>query len=314
MNVEPWSTVAQGAAGAVVKGIQYLLRAQGHQLAADGAFGPITKAAVSAVQTAKGLPVDGVVGPVTWPYLVVASGMGSTGEEVRAVQQFGLLRSPGDTLLAIDGKFGPLTKERIEFFQESWGLALDGVAGRETWSFLSTLVPGPRPWPLVKPGATQATNWRVLAAQHLLRAHGASIVADGVFGPASAAAVNAFQQTLRNDRDLLDDRAAGLAGAHRDDQGRRARRGGAGAADAPGRRPRRRRGVRCADRCGRARFPEGVPSAGRWNRRAEDLAGPRRAAVRLTRRQPLPASEAHVANCASPGRARPRRSSGTPLR
>jgi len=199
MNVEPWSTVAEGASGVVVKGIQYLLRAQGHQLAADGAFGPITKAAVSAVQTAKGLPVDGVVGPVTWPYLVVASGVGSTGEEVRAVQQFGLLRSPGDTLLAIDGKFGPLTKERIEFFQESWGLALDGVAGRETWSFLSTLVPGPRPWPLVKPGATQATNWRVLAAQHLLRAHGASIVADGVFGPASAAAVNAFQQTLRND-------------------------------------------------------------------------------------------------------------------
>jgi peptidoglycan hydrolase-like protein with peptidoglycan-binding domain len=198
MNVEPWSTVAQGAQGVVVKGIQYLLRAQGHQLAADGAFGPITKAAVSALQNAKGLPVDGVVGPVTWPSVVVTSGVGSTGEEVRAVQQFGLLRSPGDTLLAIDGKFGPLTKERVEFFQESWGLALDGVAGRETWSFLSTQLPGPRPWPLVKPGATQATNWRVLAAQHLLRAHGASIVADGVFGPASAAAVTAFQQTLRN--------------------------------------------------------------------------------------------------------------------
>jgi len=198
MNVEPWSVVAVGASGAVVKGIQYLLRAQGHQLAADGAFGPITKAAVSALQTAKGLTADGVVGPVTWPYLVVPSAMGSTGEEVRAVQQFGLLRSPGDTLLAVDGKFGPATKERIEFFQESWGLTLDGVAGRETWSFLSTQVPGPRPWPLVKPGATQATNWRVLAAQHLLRAHGASIVADGVFGPASAAAVSAFQQTLRN--------------------------------------------------------------------------------------------------------------------
>jgi len=197
MNVEPWSTVAEGAEGAVVKGIQYLLRAQGHPLAADGAFGPITKAAVSAMQTAKGLPVDGIVGPVTWPYLVLASGVGSTGDEVRAVQQFGLLRSPGDTLLAVDGNFGPLTKERIEFFQESWGLALDGVAGRETWSFLSTQVPGPRPWPLVKPGATQATNWRVLAAQHLLRAHGASIVADGGFGPASAGAVNAFQQTLR---------------------------------------------------------------------------------------------------------------------
>jgi peptidoglycan hydrolase-like protein with peptidoglycan-binding domain len=37
----------------------------------------------------------------------------------------------------------------------------------------------------------------VLAAQHLLRARGASIVADGSFGAASGAAVQAFQQTLR---------------------------------------------------------------------------------------------------------------------
>ena len=71
------------------------------------------------------------------------------------------------------------------------------MAGPETWSFLSTFMPGPRPWPLVKQGATQATNWRVLAAQYLLRAHGSGIVADGAFGPASGAAVQAFQQTLR---------------------------------------------------------------------------------------------------------------------
>jgi len=37
----------------------------------------------------------------------------------------------------------------------------------------------------------------VLAAQYLLRAHGSSIVADGAFGPASGAAVKAFQQGLR---------------------------------------------------------------------------------------------------------------------
>ena len=49
----------------------------------------------------------------------------------------------------------------------------------------------------MKKGATQSTNWRVLAAQHLLRARGATIVADGSFGPASGAAVQAFQQNLR---------------------------------------------------------------------------------------------------------------------
>jgi len=49
----------------------------------------------------------------------------------------------------------------------------------------------------VKQGATQETNWRVLAAQYLLRVHGAGITADGIFGPASGAAVQAFQHTLR---------------------------------------------------------------------------------------------------------------------
>lgn len=197
MNVEPWTTVGTGAEGPVVAGIQYLLRAREHVVAPDGSLGPATAAAVTAFQSSEGIAADGVVGPVTWPRLVVPTGQGSTGDAVRAVQQFGLLRSPGDEPLVVDGEFGPLTKERVEFFQESWGLTLDGIAGRETWSFLSTAVPGPRPWALVKQGSSQATNWRVLAAQHLLRHHGAAIVADGVFGPASGAAVQAFQQTLR---------------------------------------------------------------------------------------------------------------------
>ncbi|WP_194411343.1 peptidoglycan-binding domain-containing protein [Microbacterium cremeum] len=199
MNIEPWTTVGTGAEGPVVSGIQYLLRAQGHAVVVDGDYGPVTAAAVAAFQAVEGIAADGVVGPVTWPRLVVPSGPGATGDAVRAVQQFGLLRSPGEDPLLVDGVFGPLTKERVEFFQESWGLTLDGVAGRETWSFLSTAMPGPRPWALVKQGSSQATNWRALAAQHLLRHHGAAIAADGAFGPASGAAVQAFQQTLRTD-------------------------------------------------------------------------------------------------------------------
>jgi peptidoglycan hydrolase-like protein with peptidoglycan-binding domain len=197
MNVEPWSTVGPGSSAAIVPGIQYLLRAHGHAVAVDGAYGPATAAAVSAFQTAQGVPSDGIVGPITWPRLVIAVQQGSTGDAVRAVQQFGLARSPGEDPLIVDGDFGPITKERVEFFQGSWGLSLDGVAGRETWSFFSTFVPGGRPWALVKQGSSQATNWRVLAAQHLLRAHGATIAADGAFGPLSGQAVQAFQQTLR---------------------------------------------------------------------------------------------------------------------
>ncbi|MDT0142974.1 peptidoglycan-binding protein [Microbacterium sp. PRC9] len=197
MNVEPWSTVGPGSSAAIVPGIQYLLRAHGHAVVVDGDYGPATAAAVSAVQTAQGVPADGIVGPVTWPKLVIAVHQGSTGDAVRAVQQFGLARSPGEDPLVVDGDFGPITKERVEFFQESWGLTLDSVAGRETWSFFSTFRPGDRPWALVKQGSSQATNWRVLAAQHLLRAHGATIAADGAFGPQSGQAVKTFQQTLR---------------------------------------------------------------------------------------------------------------------
>lgn len=197
MNVEPWGTTGPGASTSVVPAIQYLLRAHGHPVVVDGAYGPATAAAVSAVQSAAGVPSDGTVGPVTWPHLVIGTHTGSSGDAVRAVQQFGLVPSPGLPPLAVDGSYGPVTAERVQFFQESWGLSQDGAAGRETWSFLSTLQPGPRPWPLVKVGATQTSNWRVLAAQHLLRFRGATIAADGAFGPLSGEAVRTFQMTLR---------------------------------------------------------------------------------------------------------------------
>lgn len=197
MNTKPWRAAGSGTVSSAVSGIQYLLRAHGQPVAADGSYGPATHAAVTAFQSAEGLVADGVVGPQTWPRLVVVTRGGSSGDAVRAVQQFGLVPSPGEEPLVVDGSYGPATTERVRAFQRSWGLGVDGVAGPETWSFLSTLSPGPRPWPLVKQGALQSTNWRVLAAQHLLRARGASIAADGSFGPASGAAVQAFQQTLR---------------------------------------------------------------------------------------------------------------------
>jgi len=197
MNVEPWGTTGPGATTLVVPGIQYLLRAHGHAVVVTGSYDAATTAAVTAVQSSAGITADGTVGPQTWPHLVIPTQNGSTGDAVRAVQQFGLVPSPGVDPLVVDGSFGPVTEDRVRFFQESWGLTQDGIAGRETWSFFSTFQPGPRPWPLVKVGATQATNWRVLAAQYLLRARGATIVADGAFGPLSGEAARTFQMTLR---------------------------------------------------------------------------------------------------------------------
>jgi len=55
-----------GSSGLAVAEAQKLLTAAGHRAAADGRFGLGTHAAVVAFQRARGLAVDGVIGPGTW--------------------------------------------------------------------------------------------------------------------------------------------------------------------------------------------------------------------------------------------------------
>ena len=57
------------AKGGAVRRLQRLLTAAGHPLEVDGHFGRLTAEAVRAFQSARGLVVDGVVGPRTWAAL-----------------------------------------------------------------------------------------------------------------------------------------------------------------------------------------------------------------------------------------------------
>ena len=66
-------TLRRGDSGAAVTYLQTLLRGAGDALAADGAFGPETEAAVIAFQAARKLTRDGVVGPKTWTALEAAA-------------------------------------------------------------------------------------------------------------------------------------------------------------------------------------------------------------------------------------------------
>src|SRR5512132_421180 len=122
-----------------VRTLQDLLRAQGHSIAVDGIFGPNTEAAVKAFQQSKGLAADGIVGPLTWPKLIVQVQKGSTGDAVRGVQEVMKFHDqsggegPG---VQIDGIFGPRTDAWVRGFQTAVGTPSDGIVGPITWRAL----------------------------------------------------------------------------------------------------------------------------------------------------------------------------------
>jgi hypothetical protein len=62
----------EGASGAEVRLAQGRLNTWGARLAADGQFGPATKAATEAFQSRHAPPADGVIGPATWAALLKA--------------------------------------------------------------------------------------------------------------------------------------------------------------------------------------------------------------------------------------------------
>ena len=63
-------TLSQGSDSDGVKVLQRMLNYWGYETVVDGDFGPQTDAAVRAFQMWRGIPVDGLVGPVTWSALL----------------------------------------------------------------------------------------------------------------------------------------------------------------------------------------------------------------------------------------------------
>lgn len=63
-------TIRSGATGQDVKDLQFLLNKAGARLTVDGVFGTNTNKEVKNFQTAKGLAIDGIVGPKTWAKLL----------------------------------------------------------------------------------------------------------------------------------------------------------------------------------------------------------------------------------------------------
>ena len=110
-----------------------------------------------------------------WPLL----GSGSHGAPVAAIQ---LLLTAHGYRTDSDAAFGPATTAQVRSFQRDNSLVADGIVGPDTWHALIVDVRSGDRGPAVT------------AVQRLLAVHGRPVDVDGMFGPATAEAVGAFQR------------------------------------------------------------------------------------------------------------------------
>jgi peptidoglycan hydrolase-like protein with peptidoglycan-binding domain len=111
---------------------------------------------------------------------------------VRTLQQ--ILRHRGYAL-AVDGIFGPITEGAVKDFQQSKGLAVDGIVGQNTWPKLIVQV------------QRGSTGDAVRGVQEVMKFHdqsdgeGPPIHVDGIFGPQTDRFVRGFQNAIDIDVD-----------------------------------------------------------------------------------------------------------------
>ena len=205
-----------GSRGDAVKSLQQKLIDLGYLSgSADGVFGEGTKRALMAFQSAKGLTASGVADSATLnalgsgtvaPDTTTAPAAnessllkkGDKGDAVKALQQ--KLINLGYLTGSADGVFGEDTRKAVMAFQSARGLKADGQAGSATLAALNTASSTPD---TAAPDASEITATllkkgdkgdQVKALQQNLILLGyLTGEADGQFGPATKAAVTAFQ-------------------------------------------------------------------------------------------------------------------------
>jgi peptidoglycan hydrolase-like protein with peptidoglycan-binding domain len=122
------------------------------RLELDGAYGRLTDSITRRFQAVSGVPVDGIVGPLTRAALLSSPALidagagpaahepsleaGDAGPAVADWQQAmnTWFRATGAQpgLVAVDGEFGPSTRDATLAFQRSQGVTADGIVGPET--------------------------------------------------------------------------------------------------------------------------------------------------------------------------------------
>jgi peptidoglycan hydrolase-like protein with peptidoglycan-binding domain len=134
----------RGSNDIAVRDLQEALKALGHNPGPiDGVFGAQTEAAIRAFQQAREIPVDGVVGLVTWRNIDEADQShpvlkaGASGLPVRRLQS--RISAVGFDTGGVDGRFGAKTEAAVRKLQQSFNLSVDGAVGAKTWDVVDAL-------------------------------------------------------------------------------------------------------------------------------------------------------------------------------
>ena len=203
--------VSKGTVGSAAKAVQQLLIDAGVSLrgGADGAFGPVSEAALKEYQKDHGLDQTGVADEATLLALtgsvvavpseyaqLVGLRPGALGDSVEALQR--RLLDIGITVRGgVDGVFGPATAQALKAFQDQRGLEKTGIVDEVTAIALSK-----DPSEVESYGSTTGYGVygeggsRVLSLQTALTQAGITVRggADGWFGSATSAAIMKFQR------------------------------------------------------------------------------------------------------------------------
>ena len=240
----PGSPLRQGDSGTAVFTLQRQLNRITKdypflgKLTVDGVFGSRMAATVKAFQKQFNLTADGVVGRQTWykiSYIYVSvkdlaeltsegevsSGTlsdgtwggtvlrtGSTGSSVEQLQFWlNTLAQYESSIpsLTVDGVYGTGTANTVRAFQRKYGLTVDGVVGRDTWTELydqfrsiqsDNGTPNAYPGTALREGAS-GQNVRLvqfwLKIARTVYSSLSNVTVDGKFGSATTAAVRRFQ-------------------------------------------------------------------------------------------------------------------------
>ncbi|HEV2897482.1 MAG TPA: peptidoglycan-binding protein [Pseudaminobacter sp.] len=134
----------KGSTDPAVKDLQEALKTLGFDPGpVDGVFGEQTENAVKQFQQAREIPVDGVVGRVTWINIDEADQshpvltLGSIGLPARRLQS--RMSAVGFDMGGVDGRFGPKTEAAVRKLQQDFNLTVDGIVGQQTWQVVDAL-------------------------------------------------------------------------------------------------------------------------------------------------------------------------------